>query len=503
MLIALLALAFVGWGGIANPGTPRTGPVTLTASPTVTKTAISERPSNVTEGTQKNLAVTELLEPWGGFVIDALGRPIAGATVTHLRGDQPRSDTPSLPSSARSDDNGRFVLILDKGIAPQVYIEAEGYFQIQVLLSSNDITTYNLFRGGVLEGRVLGHQFYLTTEQQPAPTPIVGAVIEVAASAGWSITVTTDELGKYKVTTPPGKLVVSARSDNHGDARFDHLEVGRDEVLSRDLILPAGVMLDAFIMSSTIPLIDARVRVYNDAQDHADERSGAGGKTRLVGLAAGIAAVHVVHPGYQEQSFNIIIPSDRIGVRKPFLILESEPFKVSVTDHQGRPLADARIRIKRDRKLITETTASDVAALSVLASGQTYTIEVRPPNGNPGTGITLPPRTFSYKMPTEGPGELKVILRPGGRITGVVLAPNGYPVAGAMVLIQAIGVEPGLTPSPRLVKTSPDGLFRSQPFSAGSWTVSISHPQVGTMQLETTVIEGKDRSLGELIFPVR
>jgi hypothetical protein len=72
-----------------------------------------------------------------------------------------------------------------------------------------------------------------------------------------------------------------------------------------------------------------------------------------------------------------------------------------------------------------------------------------------------------------------------------------------MVLIQANGLEPGQAPPPRLVKTNHAGLFRSQPFAAGPWTVSISHPQVGTMQLETIVQEGKDRSLGALVFPVQ
>ncbi len=440
-----------------------------------------------------------LAEPrtvWAGFITDALGKPIAGASVSHL------GNNPS-PASTLSNDNGHFKLILVQGTAPQVSIEAQGYFQVQLLLSSDSSATYTLFRGGVLEGTVLGHKFYLTTEEPPAPTPIAGAVVEVAASSGWSISITADEQGKYRVTTPPGKLVVSARSDNHADVRFDNLEVGRDEVLSRDLILPAGVILDAFIMSKDLPLIDARVRVYNDALDHADERSGVGGKTRLFGLASGFAAVHVVHPGYQEQSFEIIVPNDRLGVRKPFLIKKSESFQVTVTDHQGHTLADAGIRIRKDRRTVTETTASDHAALSVLASGQTYTIEVRPPVSNQTTENKLPPRTFIYKMPAEGPGELKVELRPGGRITGVVRAPNGYAVAGAMVLIQANGLEPGQAPPPRLVKTNHAGLFRSQPFAAGSWTVSISHPQVGTMQLETTVQEGKDRSLGALVFPVQ
>jgi len=463
------------------PLTPPPGSLTIQSRPTPAQTV-------VVPGKPRSL--------WAGFITDALGKPIAGASVSHLRND------PS-PASTLSDDNGHFRLILITGTAPQVSIEAQGYFQVQVLLSSDSSATYTLFRGGVLEGTVLGHKFYLTTEEPPAPAPIAGAVVEIAASAGWSLAVTADEQGKYRVTTPPGKLVVSARSDNHADVRFDNLEVGRDEILSRDLILPAGVILDAFIMSKDQPLVDARVRVYNDALDHADERSGVGGKTRLFGLASGLAIVHVVHPGYQEQSFDIIVPNDRLGVRKPFLIKKSESFQVTVTDHQGHTLTTAQIRILKDRRTVTEATAADHAALSVLASGQTYTIEVRPPVANPATENKLPPRAFIYKMPAKGPGELKVELRPGGRITGVVRAPNGSAVAGAMVLIQAKGLESGQAPPPRLVKTNHAGLFRSQPFAAGSWTVSISHPQVGTMQLETNVLEGKDRSLGALVFPVQ
>jgi hypothetical protein len=71
------------------------------------------------------------------------------------------------------------------------------------------------------------------------------------------------------------------------------------------------------------------------------------------------------------------------------------------------------------------------------------------------------------------------------------------------VLIKAIGLDPGESPPPRLVKSDNNGLFRSQPFTAGSWMISISHPQLGVMSLQTSVEEGKDRALGKLVFPIR
>jgi hypothetical protein len=216
-----------------------------------------------------------------------------------------------------------------------------------------------------------------------------------------------------------------------------------------------------------------------------------------------VAKVHVVHPGYQEHTFDVIIPADKIGVRRPFLMKKSQPFQIEVVDNNNLPLTDARVRILRARIEVVTTTAGDLEALSVLASGETYMVEVRHSFEKEGVETTLPPRTFRYTMPKEGEGQLSVELRPGGRITGVILAPNRYPVPGATVLIKAIGLDPGESPPPRLVKSDNNGLFRSQPFTAGSWDISISHPQLGVMSLQTSVEEGKDRALGELVFPIR
>ncbi|MEE2856341.1 MAG: carboxypeptidase-like regulatory domain-containing protein [Planctomycetota bacterium] len=435
--------------------------------------------------------------PWAGIIADALAQPIAGATIELITTED------GVAHSTLSDDLGRFILLLPQGQQPFVSIRADGFYQVQVQLGSDPNEVYVLFRGGTLRGNVLGHVFVLSGEEMPPPEPIVGATVEIAGGGGWHISVTTDSSGKYSVAIPPGRIIVTVRSKFHADARFDNLEVGRGEVLERDFILPAGVTLDAFVFSNEIPLIGARVRVFNEIKDEAEGFSASDGKARIPGLAAGVAKVQVVHPGYQEQIFEMIIPSDKIGVRRPYLMKKSQPFQIEVFDKDQHLLTDARVRIRRDRIEVVDTNAGDLEALSVLASGNTYMIEVRHSVKTESGEVILPPRTFRYTMPEEGPGQLSVELRPGGRITGVILAPNRYPVPGATVLIKAVGLDPGEAPPPRLVKSGNNGLFRSQPFTAGNWNISISHPQLGAMVLETSVEEGKDRSLGELVFPIR
>ncbi len=434
-------------------------------------------------------------QPWAGIISDALGKPIAGALVT-FQGQTEKKVV------ASSDDNGNFLLLLSSDDltqpSPLVTIEADGYYQIRTNLASIADWNYTLYRGGTLSGQVLGHVFVYSDEEVPPPTPLPGSIVEVSGQAGWFSEVVSDAEGRYRITAPPGKIIVTVRSDTHADVRFDDLEVGRDEVLGRDLVLPGGITLDAFVMSSSEPLIGARVRVSNEIEKEIEGTSDAGGKARIPGLIAGLAKVHITHPGYQEAAFEMILPNDKIGIRRPFLLQPANKFMLVVTNRDGDELPDATVSIKRNRLKVVNCKASDSEAMSILASGATYYIQAKHRYQSEGKEIVLPPRTYRFTMPEEGPGELTIELRPGGRISGVVVAANGQPIPGATVLIQARGVEEGEAPPPRLTQTMPDGLFRTEPFSAGDWTVSISHPQVGNFRLETSVEEGKDRSLGTL-----
>ena len=152
---------------------------------------------------------------------------------------------------------------------------------------------------------------------------------------------------------------------------------------------------------------------------------------------------------------------------------------------------------------IVDTVASDQEGLGVLASGKTYHIEARHHQFIDGVPVQFPSRTFRYTMPEKGPGELTIELRRGGRITGVVMSPNGSPVAGASVLVRAREVDRDEAAPPRILKTNRAGVFRSEPFSVGKWGLTISHPQLGTITTETIVAEGKTQSLGRLLFPRR
>lgn len=435
--------------------------------------------------------------PWIGYVGDALARPIAGARITL------RTNPEEGAASAITDDRGKFVLLLSADQFPIVTIEAEGYYQSTAELEEGESGTYTLFRGGTLRGQVRGHIFVLKGQEVPDPEPIPGARLEIAGINGWHTKILADDHGNYQITVPPGKLVATVRSPLHADARFVDLEIGRDEVLDRDMILAAGVILDGFVLGKEMTLAGARVRVFNDIRDEADAISAERGMVKIRGLASGMAKVHVVHPGYQETMWDLIIPSDVIGFRRPFPLLQSQPFQLTVTDPQGNALPEARVRIRRQGITIVDTTASDQEWLSVLASGKTYQVEARHAQIVNGWHTQYPPRIFRYTMPAEGSGELTIELRPGGRITGVVQAPNGAPVPGATILVRARDVHPDEASPPRLLQTNRAGVFRSEPFATGRWGLTISHTQLGTMTTEALVEENKTSSLGELRFPPR
>ena len=463
--------------------------------PTATPQAPTIMPLAIDETGQVGAPVPDT--PWIGYIGDALSRPISGARVTM------GTEIIDGARSVVTDDRGRFLLLLPPSEFPLVTIEAAGYYQMVTELDEGEGSTYTLFRGGVLEGHVRGHIFVLKGEELVEPKPIPAARLEVAGVDGWFAVVTADEEGRYEVTVPPGKVVVTARSPLHADARFVDLEVQREEVLGRDFILAAGVILDGFVIGDGVTLQGARVRVFNDIRDEADAIAGEQGKMRIEGLDSGLARVHIVHPGYQEMLWEIIIPSDRIGIRRPFALLRSQPFQLNVLDSNGRTFPDARIRIRRAGITIVDTVASDQEGLGVLASGKTYHIEARHHQFIDGVPVQFPPRVFRYTMPEKGPGELTIELRRGGRITGVVMSPNGSPVAGASVLVRAREVDRDEAAPPRILKTNRAGVFRSEPFSVGKWGLTISHPQLGTITTETIVAEGKTQSLGRLLFPRR
>jgi hypothetical protein len=434
---------------------------------------------------------------WIGYVGDALARPIAGARIT--------LETPSADGDpfAITDDRGKFVLLLPPDQFPLVAIEADGYYRSTAELEEGASGTYTLFRGGTLQGQVRGHIFVLKGQEVPDPEPIPAARLEIAGVNGWHAVILADDQGNYQITVPPGKLVATVRSPLHADARFVDLEIGRDEILDRDMILAAGVILDGFVLGKDTTLAGARVRVFNDIRDEADAISAERGMVKIKGLASGMARVHVVHPGYQETMWDMIIPADVIGFRRPFSLLQSQPFRLNVTDPQGNALPEARVRIRRQGITIVDTTASDQQWLSVLAAGKTYQVEARHAMIVNGVTVQYPPRIFRYTMPAEGPGELTIELRPGGRITGVVQAPNGAPVPGATILVRARDVHPDEASPPRLLQTNRAGVFRSEPFATGRWGLTISHTQLGTMTTEALVEENKTSSLGELRFPPR
>ncbi|MEC9476790.1 MAG: carboxypeptidase-like regulatory domain-containing protein [Planctomycetota bacterium] len=467
----------------------RATPVLVPAGPPLTAPSVLVTTDNSEPG------MVQVYTPdtaWMGYIGDALSRPIPGALVSSGTTDDPGY------RSAFSDDHGKFVLLLPPDEHPLVTIQADGYYQTVVELDEGETNTYRLFRGGVLAGQVRGHVFILKGEDPVEPKPIPLASLEVAGVNGWYAAISADEEGRYSVVVPPGKIVVTARSQSHADARFDDLQLARDEVLERDFILAAGVFLDGFVLGEEFPAEGARVRLFNEIKDGADVIAGEMGKFKIEGLGSGFAKVHVVHQGFQENLWEIIIPNDRMGIRRPFALLKAQPFELTVLDQHQQPAPDARIRIRRSGITIVDTVASDQEGLNVLASAKTYQIEARLHRMVNGAPVSLPARIFRYTMPEQGPGELTIQLRPGGRITGLVVAPNGAPVPGASVLVRERDVPPDEASPPRLLKTNRSGAFRSEPFAIGKWGLTISHPQLGVVMVETTIEEGKTTSLGQL-----
>ena len=193
--------------------------------------------------------------------------------------------------------------------------------------------------------------------------------------------------GTVEALIPPGPFFVTVRSDSHADAFFDNLTAIAGETIDRQIILPAGCELEGFAIGNNVTLEGARASLVSIMEDDADAVAGERGKFKITGLTSGMATLYLQHPGYQEESFNLLVPKDKIGIRKPFPLKPSENFNLSVNLGNSSNLPDVLVRVNRGQ-VIFEGPTAEFNEMNILASGQTYAF--------PASGIAR--RTNSHPL---------------------------------------------------------------------------------------------------------
>ncbi len=396
--------------------------------------------------------------------------------------------------------NDDFVVRIPEGHSGFASIEAPSTYRIHTRLANNGF--YSLFPAGKFTGTVRGHAFVLRGETLPEPEPLPRTTLIIETAKGWRQEVQTDGIGGFNVEIPPGPFTLLVRSDSHSDAFFDDLSVKAGETLDRQIILPAGCELEGFVLGNNVTLEGAKVSLVTSLEDDAETIAGDRGQFNLPGLTQGLATIYIQHPGYQEESFNLLVPGDKIGIRKPFLLKPSQEFTATAVLEGGATVSDAQIQVQRSGQLIFDGPIGELNRMNILASGQTYIISARYLHqpGNPSAYLLSPRQTWT--MPADGPGVAKLVLREGSSITGIVQTARSWqPYGGASVKIEPVDAAGEGSFNEIVVWCDPAGRFKSPMLPLGKYAVAASHPHFGMQGKLITLTAPGESSVGFITLP--
>ncbi|MDG1455248.1 MAG: carboxypeptidase-like regulatory domain-containing protein [Planctomycetota bacterium] len=428
-----------------------------------------------------------------GYVIEqGSSTPVLNGTVQILG---PNNTILDIVSFEKNENI--FSLKIPENGTGLAHIDAPGYYRLTTRLTNNGI--YRLGKSGTFSGQVRGYEFVLQGRKLPDPEPIPGATLEIRSSNGWKRTITADQEGRFSAEIPPTQFSVTVRSDTHADAYFDDLTATKGETLGRDFILPAGCILEGFAIGDRVTLEGAEVKVITAMLDNSEATAGPRGKFNIPGLSEGMATVQIKYPGYQEYSWRIVIPGDKIGIRKPFSLMPAQPFTLNIQSANGLPMGDAMVRLRREGRTIHQSKASEFTNLNILQSGSTYYFDITANRKNE------PPLLATgqvFTMPKEGPGEFTVLLdKEPGTFSGRVSNVNGMFLPGVVLNIKAIVAEESERAPLRRVLSDAGGEYQSDYFAPGKYSIQATHPQWGENVVIGEIKPGETTQLWISLIP--
>lgn len=257
-----------------------------------------------------------------GRVIDAAGRPVAGARL----------------ATATTDAEGRFTI---EGLAPgpnRLVVTHPSYAPLAHTFpaSPEEDAVLVLDEGGILEGAVTDAR----------GRPVVGARI---ATESVGVSAETGAGGRYRIEHVPTGLVGVDRqaATTGGDVERRKVAVSAGEVRSLDFRIGAG-SVEGVVVRGGEPVSGATVSIRQTPEKDAgpdptellvqSTTSDEEGRYRVVSLRPG-AGVATVNDG--KQSLTLPIQVDESGVARVDVDLPLRPLEGVVLDASGKPLAGA------------------------------------------------------------------------------------------------------------------------------------------------------------------
>ena len=385
--------------------------------------------------------------------------------------------------------------------------DANGVFEFRDLASGE----YQLSASkGPLAGRFVGaiaisaagYVGDVTVEVQPGRTiagtvvgpssPVAGAKVllrPVRSTGNVIARVQSEANGHYVIVgLLPGAYQLRAESSGLATAMRD-VVVGDSDVGNVDLTLNAGSVVSGTVLGKgRTPLPGAVVSVsVEDGEFRTSSgvtRSGSDGRFRVDSLGAGLLYVTASHPehGSADAAPSRIAWGEKKDVTLTLDASASVEGRVVWEDGAAAAGVNVRVSSSSSDAVSTQTAADGSYRLSPLAAGVHFIVATR----EAGALVPMDPdgrqRQAVVLAAEEHKSGVDLSLRRGGhKISGRVSAPDGTPVADAMVRADAEDEEGASQASgdPRVLfkkaMTAADGTFTIEDLASGNFTLTASH----------------------------
>ncbi|MDE2689932.1 MAG: carboxypeptidase regulatory-like domain-containing protein [Acidobacteriota bacterium] len=449
------------------------------------------------DGVDIALAPAALL---GGQVVDAAGRPVAGAYLwiepTGQSGGW--SIGPGTWRATSAADGRFFVSGVASGHTYRLHAEADSYAPGTISIpaapagSTRKPVRLVLTRGRLVQGAI--------TDTHAAP--IAGAEVAllpvaVTGAGGYSQNIaarrtsTTDARGVFEFAgTPPGRHQLTASHPEYVSVRATAFEVPPGEG-TKDvgiLTLDVGAAIEGVVRDfQRRPVRGAQVKVHQNNIDHLrpldpeirTALTETDGTFRIAGLRAEPADLVVEAEGYERLEVNAVSP--QAGRLIEVQLGEGARLAGRVLDADGEGVANAYIWLRLDRKpglsrtawspeapRHDATTDSDGRFLFEALGAGPWLVDVG--------GEQLAEDIGAIPLRPGEEREIELHLSARAHLAGVVTDPYGEPVTGAEILVQPRDAAGQVTGTHHSARTDAGGGYQAYRVPSGPARIVARHP---------------------------
>jgi hypothetical protein len=419
-----------------------------------------------------------------GTVVNAQGRPVAGARVQGLAFEVAWGADREEPWRASTGRDGRFALSgLGRGVLSSLRVEKAGY--TPVTLAGLEIPPAEPLRivldaTATVRGRILDQ----------AGAPVAQAAVALVHGArtaeglrGAAQTTTSDSRGRYEIAGAGlGPLTIQVSLAGALTSERGGFEVRAGEVLEiPDLVLRGGAVVAGRVATAAgEPAAGSRVRWTGCGSDYLPCRealAGADGTYRLEGLPTGHRSIVAEHPDHPRASAGIDVEP---GINHLDLQLgNGYPVTGTVTDAGGRPVEGALVLLFAGEAEHQAQTAADGSfRWAGIPSGGYELVASKPGYASARAG-----RLVVDDAPLAG---VEVRLESGRAVSGQVLGLGFEELARVTVVASGGGGTP-----PVVGALGYDGTYTVGDLGLGVWSVAATVAGTGrTVEESVTLSAG-------------